>query len=110
MPRGVAIRALIDTGCDLTAVSGQVFQRLPLTPEKTVPMQTAGGSAPVSLYRVSLGIYDPRSANAPSLIRPSLLVSQLAVALPVDALIGMDVLGECLFVLDGPGKQFILGF
>jgi hypothetical protein len=33
------------------------------------------------------------------------------VALPnVDVLIGMDVLADCLLVLDGPGKQFILAF
>ena len=42
---------------------------------------------------------------------PDLLVSELTVALPnIDALLGMDVLRQCLLVLDGPGQQFILGF
>jgi hypothetical protein len=40
-----------------------------------------------------------------------LIVAELTQALPnIDALIGRDILNDCLFILDGPGQQFTLAF
>ncbi len=45
------------------------------------------------------------------LVRPTLVVTELATPLPmIDALIGRDVLAECLFLLDGPRNDFLLAF
>ena len=44
-------------------------------------------------------------------VRPTLLVSELANPLPnVDVLIGMDILSECVTLIDGPARQFTLSF
>jgi hypothetical protein len=111
IPRPLSVRALLDTATDLTAVDSRVVQQFGLTPVKQTKTQTAGGSVQVNLYRVSLSVYGPTGSPTPLLVRPDLLVTELAVTLPgVDVLIGLDVLRECLFVLNGPGDQFILGF
>jgi predicted aspartyl protease len=106
----VAVRALIDTGTDTTAVAARVFQRLGLAPLITASSQTASGLVSVNLHRISLTISSPTQGAATALTIPDLLVSELTSPLSVEALIGMDVLRQGLLVLDGPGQRFILGF
>jgi hypothetical protein len=110
-PRALTLRALIDTGTDVTAIDPRVVQQLALALRTTASTQTAAGSVNVNLYEVSLTIAGPKGAAGPMLVRPTLLVTELAVPLPnLDALVGRDVLNECLFQLDGPGGQFLLAF
>ncbi len=106
VPRPVQVRALIDSGADATTVAPHVPQRLGLTPFISGTSQTASGSVPIDLYRMSLTISDP--ITGPILVYSDLVVAELTTALPVDALIGLNVLRDCLLILDGPGKQFIL--
>jgi hypothetical protein len=111
IPRPVQVRALLDNGTDATAIAPHVFQRLGLTSRVSGSTQTAAGPVQVNVYRVSLTIAGPAGITGPVLALPELLASELAAALPnIDALIGMDVLRQCLLVLDGPGQQFLLGF
>jgi hypothetical protein len=111
IPRPVAIRALLDTANDVTAVAGGVVQQLGLGHIKWAQTQTASGSVQVRVYRVSLSISGPTRAPSPLLHRADLLVTELAVVLPnVDVLIGLDVLRECLLIFDGPGDRFTLAF
>ena len=111
IPRPQHIRSLIDCGTDTTAIASKVFQQLGLGPVARGSSQTAAGAVPVNLYRVSLTIAGPAGRAGPVLAIPDLLVSELTVPLAnLDALIGMDVLRQCLLVLDGPGQQFIFGF
>ena len=82
---------MLDNGTDATAIAPHVFQTLGLKSGVSGRSQTAAGQV--------------------TLVLPDLLVSELTATLPnIDALIGMDVLRQCLLVLDGPGQQFILGF
>jgi hypothetical protein len=46
----------------------------------------------------------------PWLVQPDLLVMELPSVLPVDVLIGMDVLLTCKLVVDGPARQFTLEY
>jgi hypothetical protein len=110
VPAAVRVRALIDTGSDRSAAAPHVFQQLGLAPLVYGLTHTAGGSFRVNLYRTGLTILNTGPSTGPGLLLTDLLVSELTVTLPFDALIGMDVLRECLLVLDGPGQQFILGF
>jgi hypothetical protein len=110
IPAAVRVRALIDPGSDRSAAAPQVFQQLGLTPLIYGVTQTAGGSFQVNLYRAALSIHSPARSSGYALTQSDLLVSELTVPLPFDALIGLDVLRECLLVLDGPGQQFILAF
>jgi hypothetical protein len=110
IPRPISIRALLDTASDMTAIAGRLVQQLGVIPVRQAQTHTAGGPVQVSVYRVSVSIYGPSGAAGSLLVWSNLLVMDLAVPLPnVDVLIGLDVLRQCLFVLNGPGDQFILG-
>jgi hypothetical protein len=108
----IRVRALIDTGTDVSVVVRRVLQALGLSPFRSTTTQTAGGPAVVDLYRVSVGIAGPHGAQGPMLLQPDRIVTDLPAVLPggIEALIGMDVLAECLLVIDGPGKYFTLAF
>src|SRR5438093_852397 len=80
-------------------------------PRRGLRALTASGSVNVRLFEVSLTISGPKGAAGPMFVRPTLVVTELAVLLAnLDGLIGRDILAECLFLLDGPGAQFLLGF
>jgi len=111
IPSPLRLRALIDSGADVTAVSPKVVQELELAVSEKVSSQTAGGTAVVRLFNVSLSISGPLGSAGPMLHREDMVVSELAVTLPnIDVLIGMDILRQSMFILDGPGKQFTLAF
>ena len=85
----VQARGLVDTGSDVSVVASWVLQR----------------------YEVSLSITDPGQAGSPWLTQPDLVVMELPASLPdVDVLIGLDVLLNCRFLLDGPGRQLTFDF
>ncbi|HYT91618.1 MAG TPA: aspartyl protease family protein [Gemmataceae bacterium] len=110
-PRALPLRGLIDTGTDVTAIAPRVVQQLGLISRLRASTQTAAGQVKVNLYEVSLTIAGPKVAAGPILVRPTLLVTELAVPLSnLEILVGRDVLDECLFGLDGPGGSFLLGF
>ncbi len=111
IPRPLQVRGLIDSAADLTAVAPRVLHQLGVIPAARVSTLTAAGSIHVNLFKVSLTISGPKGAAGPMLVRSTLLVSELATALPsIEALIGLDILTECLFGIDGPGEHFLLGF
>jgi hypothetical protein len=110
VPRPVSVRALLDTGCDMTAIAPAVFQSLGLTPLYGTRTQTAGGSVNVNLYIVSLSVLSPSGSAGLFLVRPNLVVTELTAPLQnIDVLIGTDILNDCLFILNGRAGQFILG-
>jgi len=110
-PQPLTLLGLIDTGTDVTAIDPRRVQQLGLVLQARRLTQTAAGSVHVNLYKLSLTISGPKGAAGPMLVRPTLVVTELAAPLTnLDILVGRDVLDECLFQLDGPGKQFLLGF
>src|SRR5688572_4408213 len=56
VPRPVMGNAVIDTGTNITGVSLHLLRQLGLVAVRSHTTQTAGGSAAVDLYMVSLGI------------------------------------------------------
>jgi aspartyl protease len=110
IPRPVSVRALIDTGADVTAIADHVAGQLGLALVHRTKTHTAGGSVNVNLYRVSLSVIGPAGTAGGLLVWPDLLVTELAVTIQnVDVLIGLDVLRQSLFILNGPAGQFTLG-
>jgi hypothetical protein len=111
VPLPLPIRALIDTGTDVTAIAPRVLRQLGLAPLYTASTLTAGGQVGVDLFEVSLVITGPKGTAGPMYVRPYLLATELPVPLPnIEALIGRDILAECLFQLDGPGANFLLAW
>lgn len=111
VPKPLRCLGIIDTGADFSAVAQRVIQQLGVTRSHTGLTHTASGQAHVNLFKVSLSISGPSGAAGPMFVHANLLVTELAVLLPkIEVLIGMDVLAECLLIVDGPAKQFTLAF
>jgi hypothetical protein len=111
VPPFIRARALLDTACDATAVAPWIIQHQNLPYVGTTGTQTAGGSVQVNVHRASLSISGPAGGTGPTFARPTLLVTELAHALPkLDVLIGLDILFEIVTTIDGPGRQFSLTF
>jgi hypothetical protein len=111
IPAPITLRALLDTGSDVTAVDPRVLGQLGASSIGSASTHTAAGKQTVRLFKVSLSISGPAGPAGPILVRPTLVVTELSQSLPnVEALIGRDVLDDCPLVNDGPGRQFILGF
>ncbi len=110
VPRPVSVRALLDTAADGTCIPARVAQQLGLSPRTQVTMHTASGSHQVNTYEISLSVVGPPGSAGGLLVWPALAATELTVSLPnIDVLIGLDVLRESLFLLNGPAGQFILG-
>jgi hypothetical protein len=88
-------RALIDTGCAITAIVPSLITSLGLVAAGWVQTQTASGGLYVQYYQVSLTLYDAASPGGVSLFRPVWTVTRLHQDLPdVDVLIGMDLISD----------------
>ncbi len=111
IPSPIQVRALLDSGSDVSAIAPRVVQQLGVISLISGSSVTASGKLAVNLYRVSLTIAGTGGRAGPVLAISDLLVSELATPLPnLEALIGLDVLRECLLIFDGPAQRFTLGF
>ena len=105
----VATTGMIDTGTSITCVAGQVIRQLGLTRVARASTQTVAGQVAVDLFEVSLTLGIAGGQAGPVLVQPDLVVMELSNPPPgVDVLIGMDILLDSRFLLDGPGRQFFL--
>jgi len=108
-PSPVAVRAVIDSGTDITCIASRVAQQLGLVVIGQVKTQIVRGSVTANLYEVSLSI--PRAGNLtrPLLVLEQLHVMELVQQLPdIEMLIGKDVLLQCLLIIDGPRGEFTI--
>lgn len=103
VPAPQALRGLIDTGASCTCVDPMIFTALGLQPTGTVPMLTPStGVIPQDADTYDVGILIPNGQELP-LIFPVLAVSasELYLAQGFHALIGRDVLADCLLIYNG---------
>jgi hypothetical protein len=111
VPTHMPIRALIDTGASCTCIDPSVSSRLKLEVTGKDPMNTASsGSKPheANRYDASLLVNNP---DGYAFYRPNIPVSEMPLGpLGVHALIGRDVLGECLLIYDGRNGFFSLAY
>jgi hypothetical protein len=110
LPLSIPGKGLIDTGTDVTAVAPWILQQLGIPVHSQRTTQGIGGVMPVRLFNITLFVLDARQPLLPWLVQPDLLVMELPSALPVDVLVGLDILLGCKFHLDGPGRHFTLDF
>lgn len=111
VPPPVLVQGLLDTGSSVTAVAPWVLKRLGVASKGIGSTQTASGQATVNLFYVSFGMLPLGQQHSPSFTLPSILVTELPVALPDgDVLIGLNVLLECKLTLDGLARLLTIEF
>jgi len=110
VPPSIEAKGLIDTGTDISVVAPFILQQLGVQVHSQRKTQGIGGQIQIRLFQVTLFILDKAQPQLPWFIVPDLLVMETPSALPVEVLIGMDVIRTCKLLVDGPGQQFTLDF
>jgi hypothetical protein len=109
VPSPTAVRAQIDTGTVVTAVSPGILASLKAVPGPHTQTQTAGGLVNVRFFLISFTLFDPTGNCPATLSRISWLVTDLPQDLPdVEVLFGMDLLREVILTVNGPAGEFSL--
>lgn len=110
VPPAVHLRALVDTGASCCVLDPSVIDQLELSPtgQSSVHTPSTGENAHQCFtYDVYLSLIHPELKRN----FQSIPVMQLELkAQGIDALIGRDVLSECLMVYDGSEETFSLAF
>ncbi|MGH9385441.1 MAG: aspartyl protease family protein [Vicinamibacterales bacterium] len=112
VPNTVSIRGLLDTGASGTAVDPSVLTALGLTPTGTILVNTpTTGANPVSVDQYDVAFIIPGPPKGSPLLSLTLPVvaSELLIPQGFHALIGRDILSQCVFVYNGSGF-FTLGY
>ena len=94
--------ALIDTGASKTSIDLELAKRLGLAPNGSIKLETAGGSQEALTFAFSFML-----PSFPRLDHPRGVGCNLA-GQGILALIGMDLLSRCVFILNGPDGSFTL--
>jgi Retroviral aspartyl protease len=110
VPSSIAARGLIDTGTDISVVAPSILQQMSVQVHAQRKTQAIGGPIQVRLFRVTLFILDASQPHLSWFTLPNLLVMEMPSVLPVDVLIGMDVIRTCKMLVDGTGGHFALEF
>jgi len=107
IPTPINIRALIDTGASSSAISPSVVERLKLEPRGTVPIHTPStADAPheTPQFDVCIIFTHPRLTwKIPAV--PVISVNMHTQG--VEALLGRDILNQCLLIYNGPGGDLL---
>lgn len=109
VPPPRTIRALLDTGTDITGLAAPVLSRLGLGPVRQHTTQTISGPLSIQVFEVSLSVPPVPPQRGPLLVLDQLLVMGLPTPPPgIDALLGRDVSNQLLLILDGPRQEFTI--
>jgi hypothetical protein len=106
--RPVKVTAFIDTGADLNGISTRLVQTLQLPVVHTLQITTAGGMSALSCYEISLSILNATGTGIVFAI-PNLFVTGMPTPpAGMEALVGLDIVLQCVLIIDGPNRQFTL--
>lgn len=102
IPSPVKGFGLIDTGASITSIDLKVAERLELPATGTKKLGTAGGPTDAPTYAFAFTL-----ANLPPIDSAQGVGCELG-AQGIIALIGLDLLSRCVFILNGPDGSFTL--
>jgi len=111
IPAPQIIRALVDTGASITSIDPSVLTALNLTATGSTLIHTPStGNQPTTADVFDIGLIIAASNNQPLLsidIMP-VICSELLVTQGFHALIGRDVLAQCVLIYNGETNSFTL--
>jgi hypothetical protein len=114
IPSLVQIQALIDTGASCSCIDPSVLNALGLTPTGAVTVNTPSTGTqphPALQYDVSIVIPGSLPGHVPLVVENiPVVAAQLLAAQGFQALIGRDILAQCLLTYNGELDQFTLAF
>ena len=113
VPAPSQILGLVDTGASCTCIDPLIIKALGLTSKGSIPVDTPStGTTPIlaDQYDVSLSIW--ATTTHPPLVINNLAVicSELHARQGIHALIGRDILCQCLMTYDGVNGFFSLAY
>lgn len=97
---GVEAKALLDTGSSVSGVASRLAEALKLTQMGKRPLTSAQGQGQVERYAFRIGLRpDQPSSGSPVFpyVFEEVIGIELTNAFEFDALLGMDILGQCDF-------------
>lgn len=112
-PPVISVRALVDTGANCTCVDPSVLQALHLPATGSVAIHTPStGSAlhHAQQYDVSIVIPGAGTHHMPLTIDAVPVISADLAVQGIHALIGRDVLEDCIVIYNGSAGEFTLAF
>jgi hypothetical protein len=106
---------LIDTGAACTCVDIGLLVRLGIEPTGDEPIHTPSTGVEghmVLVFDISLTVPATKLTQLPLVIEalPVFATAFRENNQEIDGVIGRDVLSQCVFILDGPSKLFILSY
>lgn len=113
VPLPQQVRGLVDTGASHTCMDLSVFTALQLQPTGSVPIHTPSTSGtPVSVDTYDVGIIIPSTPTSAPFMRPNMQVSatDLLTSQGFHALIGRDVLAECVMTYNGSMQLLTIAY
>jgi hypothetical protein len=113
VPAPITIRALIDTGANCSAVDPSVIFPLGLTPTGTAQVITPStGMQPHTAPQYDIMLVIPGAPGHPPATFPTIavLAVDLLEAQGFHALIGRDLLADCVFIYNGATKLFTFAY
>ncbi len=111
-PKPQPIRALVDTGASATCVDPSVLAALSLTPTGIVSVSTPStGGTPHQAEQFDAALIIPAPQGPALMFRTiPVVASELLEAQGFHALIGRDILDQCIFFYNGSLKLFTLAY
>lgn len=103
---GIQATALVDTGSSISGVATRLADSLGLVRLGKRPLTSAQGEGQVErcAFRVGLRPNDGVSPPAFPYVFDEVIGIELTNAFEFDTLLGMDILGQCDFVMDRRGR------
>jgi hypothetical protein len=113
VPQPVQLRALIDSGAEVTSLDQKIIKALalPLSNVTLANLPATVGMLISTFHTASVTILHPSGVARQHHYTPKLSVCDLPLGLlGYDAVIGRDILNRLRFVYDGPPQKFSLDY